>query len=70
MPTSAGGGAGGAMGSTAAGGASVYSKLLGTWWRGATGALKGGANGVLCAALHPCKQCTMHAPRYGTRTEN
>ena len=39
-------------------------------WRGAAGALKGGANGVLCAALHPCKQCTMHVLRYGTRTEN
>ena len=70
MPTSAGGGAGGAMGSTAVGGASVYSKLLGTWWRVAAGALKGGAKGVLCAALHPCKQCTMHVLRCGTRTEN
>ena len=68
MPTSAGGGAGGAMGSTAAGGASVYSKLLGTWWRGAAGALKGGAKGVLCAALR--LHCAMHALRCGTRTEN
>ena len=32
VETSEGGAAGGAMGSAAVGGASVYSKLLGAWW--------------------------------------
>ena len=44
--TSEGDAAGGAIGSTDAGGASEYSKLLGAWWRGKRGALRGCTRGV------------------------
>jgi len=63
VPTSEGDAAGGAIGSTDAGGASVYSKLLGAWWCTKKGVLRGCTKGVRSALHH----ALMH---YGVRTEN